>query len=516
MNRIIVSLIASFCSLFAFAQKDEIVVKDVTMYPGGTAQMEVVLNKPSKEYTAFQFELTLPKGISIPLLENSKTPEASLNRAVAPDHDLVVSQGKDNTYYFIVFSRGNTVFLGDGAIATVTLKASDDVKAGELKASTKAVLWATPEEETAEADGANAAVTVRNEVLIRISASGKSTFAGKKDLDFSAVDGLKAFIATGYYVPKDILDLDSRIICLTRVEDVPAGTPIMLIGEGDKEYTVPITASRTYYPANYLKGNAETDIEVDSSKDYNNMQLVNGVFEYLKTSKYPAGSCYLQLPASAVSKPGEDYEITMGEYGMMGYVCRNDLDFTNVEGLNAYSVTGFDKDRTIMLTRVLNTAPGMPLVLIGMGGKKYKVPSVQTSTAYTYINMLQGDAEKATAVAKTTADGFTNCIINNGVFEPLVEDNPSFPAGSVYLPVPTSYLTSAARAGSEKAQMTTKEPEVLTLKMKDGSVIKTGIKSVVRSQSPVDNDAWYNLNGQRVNTPSKGIYIQNGRKVVIK
>ena len=167
MKKLIICLITSFCSTFAFAQKDEIVVKDVTMYPGGTAQMEVVLNKPSKEYTAFQFELTLPEGISIPLSEKSQTPDASLNRAVAPDHDLVISQGKDNTYYFIAFSRNNSVFIGDGTIATVTLKASDDVKTGELKTSTKAVLWATPEEETAKADGANAAVTVRNEVLIR-------------------------------------------------------------------------------------------------------------------------------------------------------------------------------------------------------------------------------------------------------------------------------------------------------------------------------------------------------------
>ena len=515
MKKLIICLITSFCSTFAFAQKDEIVVKDVTMYPGGTTQMEVVLNKPSTEYTAFQFELTLPEGISIPLSEKSQTPDASLNRAVAPDHDLVISQGKDNTYYFIAFSRNNSVFIGDGAIATVTLKASDDVKTGELKASTKAVLWATPEEETAKADGANAAVTVRNEVLIRISDSGKSTLVSGKDLDFSAVKGLKAFIATGYYMPDDIIaNLDDRAICLTRVEDVPAGTPVLLISENGGEFAVPITTSSTYYPANYFKGNANTDIEVDPSRI--NLQLINGGFDYLSSKTYPAGNCYLQLPSSAMSGTGPDLEFTMNESGMMGYVCKNDLDFTKVEGLNAYTVTGFDKAQTVFLTRVLNTAPGMPIVLIGTGGKQYKVPSVQLSTAFTYINMLRGDAEKATAVMKTTADGFTNCIINNGVFEPLGEDNPSFPAGSVYLPVPSSYLTSAARAGSDIVQMTTKEPEVLVLKLKDGSVIKTGIKSVVRSQFPVDDDAWYNLNGQRIDTPSKGIFIRNGQKVVVR
>lgn len=514
MKKLIVCFVVSLCSTISLAQKDEIVVKDVTMFPGGTAQMDIELNKPSKEYTAFQFELTLPEGISIPLLEKSNTLDASLNISVAPDHDLVVSQGEENSYYFIVFSRNNTVFVGDGTIATITLKASDDVKSGELKASTKAVLWATPEEETTEADGANAAVTVRNEVLIKISASGKSTLVSGKDLDFSAVKGLKAFIATGYYMPDDIANLDDRIICLTRVEDVPAGTPVLLISEDGGEFTVPITTSRTYYPANYLKGNAKTDIDVDPTGI--NLQLINGAFDYLSSKTYPAGSCYLELPSSVMSGSGPDLEFTMNESGMMGYVSKNDLDFTKVEGLNAYTVTGFDKGQTVFLTRVMYTAPDMPLVLIGTGGQQYKVPSFQSSMAYTYVNMLQGDAEKATSVTKTTADGFTNCIISNGLFEPLGEDNPSFPAGSVYLPVPTSYLTSASRAESDKVQMTTKEPEVLALKLKDGSVVTTGIKPVVRSQFPVDNDTWYNLNGQRVDTPSKGIFIRNGQKVVIR
>ena len=35
--------------------------------------------------------------------------------------------------------------------------------------------------------------------------------------------------------------------------------------------------------------------------------------------------------------------------------------------------------------------------------------------------------------------------------------------------------------------------------------------------SPVDASApFYNLNGQRVKNPRKGIFIQNGRKVIIK
>lgn len=516
MKKFLMCVMASLLSTIAFAQKDEIVVKDVTMYPGGTAQIEVALNNPSKEYTALQFKLSLPEGISIAPSDNGKSLKASLNRAVATDHELVVSQEKDNTYIFIVFSRRNAAFTGAGTIASITLTASDDVKTGELKATTEAVLWVTPEEETAETEGAKAAVIVKNEVIIKISASGKSTLVSGKDLDFSNVDGLKAYIATGYYWPKDLMEMDESVICLTKVEDVPAGTPILLIGTGDKEFTVPITTSHTYYPANYLKGNAKTDVDVDPS--YTNMQLEKGVFNYLTTSTYPAGNCYLQLPSGASSVSGSDLEFTMNEYGVRDYVSQMGLDFTNVEGLKAYTVTGVDADKNILLTRVTNTSNGMPLLLIGTAGQKYKVPSVKSSMFYTYINMLRGDAKKETDVKKTTEDGFTNCILSNGVFGPLSEDNPAFPAGSCYLPVPTSYVTSATRADSEEIKMSLKETEVLLLNLKDGSVsnLPTAIKSVYRSQASDDDNAWYNLNGQRVDTPSKGIYINKGVKVVIK
>ena len=43
----------------------------------------------------------------------------------------------------------------------------------------------------------------------------------------------------------------------------------------------------------------------------------------------------------------------------------------------------------------------------------------------------------------------------------------------------------------------------------------TGIKEVLHINT-FDNDAFYNLQGARVTNPTKGIYIQNGRKIIIK
>ena len=43
----------------------------------------------------------------------------------------------------------------------------------------------------------------------------------------------------------------------------------------------------------------------------------------------------------------------------------------------------------------------------------------------------------------------------------------------------------------------------------------TAVQSVKVIASETDG-AIYNLSGQRVSSPSKGIYIQNGKKIIIK
>ena len=83
MKKLFVCVMASLCSAIAYAQKDEVVVNDVTMRPGSNAQMEVTLNNPSKDYTALQFKLSLPEGISIA--------PSSLSSLEAMQHLLVLA-----------------------------------------------------------------------------------------------------------------------------------------------------------------------------------------------------------------------------------------------------------------------------------------------------------------------------------------------------------------------------------------------------------------------------------------
>ena len=57
------------------------------------------------------------------------------------------------------------------------------------------------------------------------------------------------------------------------------------------------------------------------------------------------------------------------------------------------------------------------------------------------------------------------------------------------------------------------DPLTDTVLLSDVSGIATGIESI--STDTTNDGDWYTTQGQRVSTPTRGIYIRNGRKVVV-
>jgi hypothetical protein len=134
-----------------------------------------------------------------------------------------------------------------------------------------------------------------------------------------------------------------------------------------------------------------------------------------------------------------------------------------------------------------------------------------------YANMLKGDATNAIALKAVDGD-ITNCVLSkaDGVFNPLGGDVASFPAGTSYLPLLTSYLAAESR-GKGVLGFAEEEAEVMVISLRslEGDGDATGI-SRVAAQAGKD-DVWYNLSGQRISTPTKkGLYIKNGKKVIVK
>ncbi len=160
------------------------------------------------------------------------------------------------------------------------------------------------------------------------------------------------------------------------------------------------------------------------------------------------------------------------------------LDFTTpVSGLKAYVVSDV-MDGKAVLTEVTDKVPaGTGLILKGTAGETYEIPYC--------IGDVSAIANKLVGVTIDTAIGGNDLdyILSDGKF--VKASAGTLAAGKAYLK-----LDAALARG------------IIDMV---GDV--TGIGTVERSTA--DNEV-YNLNGQRISKPAKGLYIANGKKVMVK
>ena len=356
-----------------------------------------------------------------------------------------------------------------------------------------------------------------SEASITIGKSGKASYCGDQSLDFSFSEEVKAYIATGF-------DKDEGIIWLTRVKDVPAGVPVLIKGDANKTYDVPVTDSENSYYTNMFVGNTSGETikvgETDGDK-VNYYLSGDGTFKSVnKSVNIGNNKSYLQLPGTfnpAVT--GATQTVTVGASGKASYAAPVDLDFTNVEGLKAFSATGYDKSsKTIWLTRVMKVQKGEGVLLKG-DAKDYEIPSAAIQSSY--MNMFVGNTTgEKIKVQETSADGSqTNFYLNsNGAFVSVngfvnIGDN------KCYLELPTEMVATAASTRGAEANYILEEPEMIKLPISFRSIGNDGDGTTAiheTKQLSKEDGVYYTLQGQRVEKPGRGIYIRNGRKVVIR
>ena len=166
------------------------------------------------------------------------------------------------------------------------------------------------------------------------------------------------------------------------------------------------------------------------------------------------------------------------------YCCASPLDFSNVDGLEAYVVTG-STTTTITLAQVTKVPAGTGLILKKTGSAaSYNVP-VGTATLLAETNKLVG----VTSATSFTAGDY---LLSDGKF--IKGTAGTLAAGKAYLPA---------------ANVTAGAHELL---LDFGGT--TGIQQVESANIKIEG--YYNLNGQRVAQPTKGLYIVNGKKVIMK
>ena len=192
----------------------------------------------------------------------------------------------------------------------------------------------------------------------------------------------------------------------------------------------------------------------------------------------------------------DDIVLTDGEYpvaipasGFATLFCAGPLDFSGTS-VKAYVVKDNDaSDGYVTLTQVSKVPAETGLVLEGSAGT-VNIPLFDgTGAADVTGNKMAGSATTTTTVAANA--GY---ILKDGAFHPS--------SGANALPAGKAYLNIAVPTNNAPA-----------LKLDFGGA--TGINTVQSSEFMV-NGEFYNLAGQRVAQPTKGLYIVNGKKVIIK
>lgn len=517
MKKLFTMMAVSLCGAMAYAQS-AISVKDVTLTKGGTGQMEVTIDKPTSN-TAFQFDLKLPAKVSVK--------SAGMKGSYGAGRELKFQQvdPSNNIYRFLSYDNENATLTSDGDGVLITLEAGAEAETGKvsLNGSEDQNLVVNPEgTSTKQAGGDVATVTVADGTSVTITAAEQAILCSDKNLDFSAVPEVKAYIATGH-------DKVSGKIYLTRVKDVPAKTAVLLMGAAGT-YTIPVAAESKNIYKNLLVGTlTETTVKKDEGDGNTNYILskpegkeVGFYYASESGSKIKAGGGWLPLPTTIAptGTAGSTEDIAMNKYGMLCYYSDQSLDFSDEADLKAYTATGYDKKGIIRLTRVKQVPAKTAMLLLAPAeAKTYTVPTA--SLQQIHANMFVGTLE-GTTIYKLTEDGnyvnyYMSVVKDEAGFYWASESGTKIGAKRGWLPVPKNMTSLAAASRGEN-------PGLLSMSLTDdvialsifgsGDSDATGISRVA---AEAGNDTWYNLKGQRISTPTrKGLYIKNGKKIVVK
>ena len=135
------------------------------------------------------------------------------------------------------------------------------------------------------------------EVTVTIGQYGNATYCSPYVLDFSNVEGLKAYAATGY-------NKATQVVTLTRVQTAEAGLGLFLKGEPG-EYVVPVIEYSNDYTLNLLVGTLEqtTVNSTDGAMSNYKFTIAEGdaapmFYPFEDNTTLSAGKAYLQIPTA--------------------------------------------------------------------------------------------------------------------------------------------------------------------------------------------------------------------------
>lgn len=243
-----------------------------------------------------------------------------------------------------------------------------------------------------------------------------------------------------------------------------------------------------------LSGDTNPTLTKASWKEDYTVNITNGTGKVKLTFSMKRGF----LDDVKVTRPGDPIEsvsVTIPSSGLGTCCSLYPLDFsdtgTNDNNFKAYVVTGIDGNNITLQKLTTEVKGGVPFVIVGEGSSQVEIPTAD-NCSYVPSNELVGTLAP-TYVTGTTA-GYTNYGMSGGKFKKI--NTGIVPANRAYLPI--------ADAEAREFNLVFLDDEV------------TGIRTIDNGKMAMDKNAVYDLSGRRVQNPKHGLYIVNGKKVIIK
>ena len=215
-----------------------------------------------------------------------------------------------------------------------------------------------------------------------------------------------------------------------------------------------------------------------------------------------AGTCRFSLnrqgylQSITVQRALETRGATVGDTGYATFAADVALDLSTLtEGFTAYFASSAADDK-VMMTKAGDEkiAAGEGLFIQGIGA--FTITETREATADVDNYLVGGDGVENGVAKEPGVDKYVLGVDGESVSFFLINEKPATVAiDKAYLQVPSSTVPGAR------------------LNIVFGGET-TGISSMKSSENGADS--YFNLSGQRVAAPQKGLYIVNGKKVIIK
>ena len=212
---------------------------------------------------------------------------------------------------------------------------------------------------------------------------------------------------------------------------------------------------------------------------------------------------------------GAGETITIGNALVAGFSSNKALDFTSLEskGVSAWIATGFERGN-VQLSRIYRVPAGEGIYVKAEKAGTYEIPAMTEEPFY--VNMFVGVPDGATVNMYEDYYGETYLTLNLALskttgkpcFFPITEPK-TYGKNKMYLHMP-------ARLLPEYAQNDVRSFSLGIEYLDDATGISDAARLNDKGQMINDNRGVFNLNGQRLTTPRKGLNIIGGKKVVIK